>query len=362
MLETLGKTISRLLGVDGTIIRIPWAKVLIIITPVAALVGGIGGAVVSRYELTGSISAPMTGASAPSNPRIGPSTTPSAAPSGAKEEASRAQTEPFAVSLAGKIAWPITLLLAVILLILSRSLRKLFGASSQLVKTIKAGGIEMELDPEKFEQVRDHLRSSFRELIADARDEYERMADLQDVDERLATVFSKSIVTKLRIGSVPSDLRATVHVRDVIIREFLYQLVDYVPKGSGAHRRFSQRYGIIGRTWRSGESHGTGNAFGGSASEEALVEQWGMTKREAHGMLNSKHSCLSILLRSGSAVSGVLYVDTNEKNAFGDDAQAKALATSLETDALVVELATAVERTMAPLRASAPNLDIKDFA
>jgi hypothetical protein len=75
-------------------------------------------------------------------------------------------------------------------------------------------------------------------------------------------------------------------------------------------------------------------------------------------MLKSKPSCLSILLRSGGAESGILYLDSSDKDAFGDDAQG--LAETLEKSPQIAELAAAVERALAPLRAAGPNLDLKD--
>lgn len=372
--------IAWVLGLDRLSARIVWGRIILALVPMSAVAGALtfyamqawnddSKAVPSPVEATASLSSTGSAAAVTSGAgaegqgtrRAIPSTTvPAAAPT--KSPQGSDGKEPWPVSLAGKLAWPVALLFAVLLVIFSKNLRTGFGAGARLVKTIRAGGIEMELDAQRFEEVRDHLRSSFRELIADARDEYERMADLQDVREKLANVFDGPIKAKFGSATVPSDLRATVHVRDVIIREFLYQLVDYVPKGGGAHRRFSQRYGIIGRTWRSKESHGTGNAFGGLTSEEALVEQWGMTKEEAHGMLQSKHSCLSILLISDGSPTGLLYVDTDVSNAFGSNDDAKAFAKAMESDPKVIDLAAAVERTMTPLRAAAPNLDIRDFA
>lgn len=185
------------------------------------------------------------------------------------------------------------------------------------------------------------------------------MTDLQDIDRRLAGVIEHEVLTKTQ-GVKRSDIRATIHVRDIVFKDFLYQLVDYYPKGGGADRRFSQRYGIIGRSWRSGKSHGTGNAFGKLASEESLVEQWGMTRGETHGILKSKPSCLSVLLRSGGTESGILDIDASNENAFGNDNAAQTIAETLEKSAAVTELAAAVERALAPLRDAGPNLDFKD--
>ena len=261
--------------------------------------------------------------------------------------------DPWPVALAGK--WPLAFLLALILIAFSGRLRRIFGAGSKLVRKVSAGGVEMEISSEAVDQVRQQLKGSFRELVSNARDEYERMAYLQEVDQRLRAVFE----TRFRQLPNSDHMRTTVHVPDIIFQDYLYQLLDYYPRGEGAHRRFSQRYGIIGRSWRSNESHGTGDAFADAqGKEQALVEQWGMTRQEAHGKLKAKSSCLSVLLRANGIMVGILYLDSDLPDAFGITTAAQALAKELETDSLVNALCVAVGRTMAPLRAAAPNLDI----
>lgn len=268
-------------------------------------------------------------------------------------------SEPWWASLAGKIAWPLALLLALAMIGWNSRLRRIFGTGTRFVKKVSAGGVEMEINAEAVDEIRDKLRGSFRELVGSARDEFERMADLQDIDRHLSAVI-ENVLTPIT-GGTPNGMRATIHVRDIVFKDFLYQLVSYYPAGGGAHRRFSQRYGIIGRSWRSGKSHGTGNAFGPSASAETLVEHWGMTRDETHGVLNTRPSCLSVLLRVDNVPVGILYVDSTERNAFGIDQAAQKLAISLESEPLVIKLASAVERTLTPLRVGGPNLDLKEL-
>lgn len=311
----------------------------------------------SPLSISASVSASRT-KSAPEEPATPAPQSATIAPAVAAGQApavvSSDRDDPLLVALAGK--WPLALLLALVLIAFSSRLRRIFGAGSKLVRKVSAGGVEMEISSEAVDQVRAQLKGSFRELVASARDEYERMSDLQEVDLRLEAVVEKHIRTTFLNAK---GMRATVHVPDIIFKDYLYQLLDYYPKGDGAHRRFSQRYGIIGRSWRSQESHGTGAAFASAqGSEKALVKLWGMTRREAHGKLNEKPSCLSVLLRSGQALVGVLYVDSDDRDAFGVTKEAMKLVKALEKEELVLELAAAIERTLAPLRAAAPNLDI----
>lgn len=274
---------------------------------------------------------------------------------------SMSSASPLWAALIGKLAWPLSLLIALAMIGWNSRLRRIFGTGSRFVRKVSAGGVSMEISADAVDEVRDQLRGSFRELVANARDEFERMADLQNLDDQLEVVIEKTLLPAIASKRKPDNLRATIHVRDVVFRDYLYQLIDYYPRGGGAHRRFSQRYGIIGRSWRSGKSHGTGNAFGSSPSAETLVEEWGMTREETHGVLNEKPSCLSIILRADDVAVGILYVDSSEKNAFGDSETAQKLALALEDMPACKKLAAAVERALTPLRIGGPNLDIKEL-
>lgn len=331
-----------------------WFGTALLAAVVSAIIGISAFALAPR--LVGLMGSPTQQADTPkANSPAKPDVT---APNPGKPSPSR--DELWEVSLAGKIAWPITVLLALTMIAWNSRLRRIFGAGTRLVRKISAGGLEMEISAEAVDEIRDKLRSSFRELVSSARDEFERMSDLQDLDRHLQSVIESALLPAIA-GPAPAGLRATIHVRDIVFRDYLYQLVDYYPIGGGAHRRFSQRYGIIGRSWRSGKSHGTGNAFGPGASADTLIEEWGMTRDETHGVLKNRPSCLSVLLRSETIPVGVLYVDSSENDAFGTTTEAQKLVEDLEQDALVLRLAQAVERTLTPLRVGGPNLDLKEL-
>jgi hypothetical protein len=173
------------------------------------------------------------------------------------------------------------------------------------------------------------------------------------------TLLKNAIVEN--IPKSAKDFRATIYVNDVIFPDYLYQLVDYYPRGGGAHRRYPFGYGIIGRTWRSKRSHGTGDAFAGAGgSLEALVENWGMTEEQAaHGQVNGRPACLSIIVMDQSIPVGLIFVDSAQMDAFGSDVFAKALAQKMEKSGAVVQLGKALSRTLAPLRTAAPSLKIR---
>jgi hypothetical protein len=84
-----------------------------------------------------------------------------------------------------------------------------------------------------------------------------------------------------------STFRCTIHVSDILFADDLYQLLNHYPRsgGSGVGRRFSVRYGIIGRAWRLNQHQGEGDAR--AESKEDLVRYWGMTQEEAEAI--SRH-------------------------------------------------------------------------
>jgi hypothetical protein len=330
-----------------------WISLVLVAALVSAIVGI--GTFVAAPSLSAWLGVPATAiVNLPSHPSATSEDKPRVATT------STSPGDPWWVSLAGKIAWPMALLIALGMIGWNSRLRRIFGTGTRLVRKVSAGGVVMEINAEAVDEVRDKLRASFRELVSSARDEFERMADLQDLDRHLEAVVESALLPKIA-GGRPAGLRATIHVRDIVFRDYLYQLVDYYPLGGGAHRRFSLRYGIIGRSWRTGKSHGTGNAFGTLASTETLVEEWGMTRDETHGVLNPRPSCLSVLLRVDTVPVGIVYIDATARDAFGDTKTAQKLVAALEIEPLVVKLAVAVERTLTPLRVGGPNLDLKEL-
>ncbi|ATG47131.1 hypothetical protein CEW89_05815 [Celeribacter ethanolicus] len=250
------------------------------------------------------------------------------------------------------LVWPLTILLALMLIAHNDRLGRILGIGTKLVKKVSAGGVQIEINAETVQLVQRQLHGTFQELIESSTEEYERMADIQEIPTHL-----KNAIVENGLKNV-SDLRATVHVNDVIFPEYLYQLVDYYPRGGGGHRRNSQRYGIIGRSWRSSESHGTGDAFAGIGSVEALVENWGMTHEEAQGQVSARPSSMSIVVRHEEIPVGILFVDSTSTDAFGNDTQATERANEIAVSPSVKRLGEALARTLAPLRTAAPSIKI----
>jgi hypothetical protein len=270
------------------------------------------------------------------------------------------------VEIVSALAWPFTIL--ALAWVLSREIRASLKLAPRLVRKIKAGGVEMEINAEVADQIRQYLGSSIKELREKADDEYVRSATVQQLDQHIYRVFSHALPRVLQANGLPLAInqRATIHVQDIVFKQYLYQITEYFPRqGSKKQgRRFSQRFGSMGRAWRMGQSLGEGNAFGPGTPEEELVKEWGMTREEAQSASRtSRPADLCVLLKSpedGNIPIGMLYIDSTITATYGDDATATAVAKSLENEQEVIDMAKAVARAMAPLRLAAPDLAIME--
>jgi hypothetical protein len=236
------------------------------------------------------------------------------------------------------------------------------------VTKFKGGGVEFEFSPERAREVQASFKESYAGFVDAAKGEYDRQVGARELNLRLGDTL-RQLQTK-HLLRLPPNWRATIHVPDIVFDGFLYQLLDYCPSGRGSGRRFSQRFGIIGRVWREQESLGEGDALqlGGSLEDtpKALVAHWGMTWNEAQESRSARPSFLCVLLR-GSALEkrgerrapvGILYLDSEEKNGYGKTDDATKLARQLESTAEVLSLASDVEAIMNQLRTSATTLKI----
>jgi hypothetical protein len=276
------------------------------------------------------------------------------------------------------IVWPALVLAIILLIAFNTRFGRLFGLIPKFVNRIKGpSGIEIEINADAAKQVRANFRDSYQEFRSQAKDEYDRMADARSVYQLLRNIITNAlpeVMQKEGLQYDPDGVRATVHVEDIVFRGYLYQLINYLPPrrgGGGAGRRFSQRYGIIGQSWRLNESIGRGIAVSGMGpsptrsdierSTKELISRWGMTDDEAAVASHERPATLSVILRYDGHRNGVLYIDSTHANAFGADdtsngasvsnpTSANKIARALERHSATVRLARAVSDVLEPLR------------
>ncbi len=284
-----------------------------------------------------------------------------------------------APAIIDSLAWPITVFATIILFVYSRRLQRLFSRLFRRLTLgkIKGGPFELEFSAETAKDVKASIQQDLGDFMLAADSEYERQARANDLDEALS-VAKQEVVLAVGAAAPSEEIRATVHVRDVVFEGYLYQLLDYHPTGSGKGRRWSSRYGILGRSWRLGSSLCTNHALGYGAinPERELVESWGMTREEAQrGGLYKPTSCLCIVLNVGKRRVGVLYFDCQKEDVFhkaitttpmqralGASAHSKAqeIRDDIQSLPAVQELAVRVEAAMKELRAGATHITLGD--
>ncbi|MGC2220926.1 MAG: hypothetical protein WA624_00400, partial [Methylocella sp.] len=277
--------------------------------------------------------------------------------------------------LLGEVAWPLTVLILAVPLLLNRKLlRLLFGS----LRRVKAGDLEFEFNAQDALRAKISISDAYEEFRKTAQVAYAHFVRVYSIRERFQNALMtlrEKVKGSSKLGGDtldwPEDFRATVHVPDVVLSEFTYQLLDYLPRGGGSGRRFSSRRGILGRSWRLERSLGMGNALvaptsapGAKPEEAALIQEWGMTRTEAFSWRqDQRHSFLCIIVRSpeiGASPGipiGVLYVDSKTVNAFGTDDEAVGIAKWAETQPAIKELGEALNQALQDLRKGGTFLD-----
>lgn len=276
------------------------------------------------------------------------------------------QLPPWPIQILAIGIWPSTIMLAFFLF--KTEIRAMLRRTSHSLSRIKAAGVEVEFSEESARSVRESFDSSYKEFLEGARREYDRQAKIHGLRNKLEDAVRAVRTACVNGCEISSSCRATVHVPDVVFSRYIYQLLDYSPRGKGRGRRFSERFGIVGRSWRLSRSLGEGNALAptmiGNDPVDSLITGWGMTRVEAEGSREKRRSFLCILLKVGPASSresvGVLYVDDETLNAFGDNASATAHAVALESDPAVGSLALGVAAVMSKLGEGGAFLELEE--
>ncbi len=232
------------------------------------------------------------------------------------------------------------------------------------LKKFKAGSVEFEFSAERGREAEADFHESFDSFVKLAKKEYDRQVKSLQLSELLRTAVEAVLARKPKIQD-GGAYRATVYVPDIVFERFLYQLLDYHPEPGGRGRRFSERYGIIGRCWRIKESTGEANAVRVGVAKNAvdtLTRYWGMTKAEAENTRRTRPSVLCTLLFAPDETRvpvGFIFMDSEHKEVFGDDAEkATQFAKLMEKDDAVRALAKAVGKAMEDLRVGAAHIEL----
>ncbi|CDX25096.1 membrane hypothetical protein [Mesorhizobium plurifarium] len=258
------------------------------------------------------------------------------------------------------LTWPVVTLAAILILTSTRG-RLFVSLFASRAKRIKLSQLEIELSEEGARTLSTSAKAAFLEFRSQADAEFARQVQIRRIRHALESTLAETTLPTAE-GMKPildiTKARCTIHVPDILFSDNLLQLIDYYPGGGGAMRRFSIRYGALGRAWRLEDDFEKGMAT--DISQHDLIEFWGMTKEESQKNSRHRPSYICVLIRGESRQPiGILYLDSEEKHAFGDDAEAKALCSELRKNSERNGLSKALEDVTNELSKYATNIDIQ---
>jgi hypothetical protein len=217
----------------------------------------------------------------------------------------------------------------------------------RLPKIRGPGGWGVELSEEAAAETKADVEGAIKAYEPALDREFERLAHVEGISGRLETSVREGLHEHERRAE---GFRATVHVEDAMVRNALYQPVGYWPSGGSSGRRFSTRFGMIGRAWRLGRSLYAPDV---PASEDELIELWGMTRAQAASAAQGRHSFVCVLLRHEGQPVGIWYMDAKREHAFDEGVEHR-----LEQQEATRELAAAVGRARAAIAPKGPGLKL----
>jgi hypothetical protein len=256
--------------------------------------------------------------------------------------------------------WPAVVVAAVVGVAATKGGRRTFTQVFARVSGVKAGAFEITLGPEEAPRTQERLEEAFADGRAKVAREFDRMIHIHNLRELRTEAVEE--LRQMR-GSLPADVRSTIHVPDILFRDAMYQLLEYYPQGTGRGRAFPLRLGMLGRAWRSGESEITGDV---TTKAEELVRYWGMTIEEAESFGRGRKSFVCAMLRNDrNNKVAIFYLDSADVNAFGQDAQSSAgarILADIEQSCARVGLTAALDAVQTRMRERGPAIRIFDEA
>lgn len=235
------------------------------------------------------------------------------------------QSTPAWVTVLSTCSWPVVALVGLI------ALRTPIMMFLRRVRQWRLGDHEFNLDVESVHLLSTEVRQALATYREQSNADIARRVRSGGLQSILAATVTDVLSALPRLVDTASDLRATLHVQDPLLRDSLYQLLDYNSEPRGRGRSWSVRFGIIGRVWRREQSEIRSEV---PTDANALIEEWGMTQTEARKAGRDRQSFACVFLRNQktNVPIGILYFDATNRNAFGatDEGRAEFLRVALK--------------------------------
>jgi hypothetical protein len=245
------------------------------------------------------------------------------------------------------------------------SLRRLL----RLFKGVKTPYVEITLSEEARHELQDDAQAIF-----DALDRYRirmnreivRLSHIHDLPSKLERAFEDHIKPSLKRNAkaepIPRKFRCTVHIPDLMFDRRLYQLLNYYPSGGGAGRDFSERYGIIGKVWRSTLAQVVGELLPGKSGPivtendiRRIALEWGLSMSEARKVAE-KPSYACVTMQHDGARVGLFFMDSSESHAFSPTDGDQQIIEAINKAAKETGLAKSVYEIQKALEKISPRL------
>jgi len=251
------------------------------------------------------------------------------------------------------VRWPVIVLIALAYLLWSPNAPRRLAAILKPFRSVKVFGTEIVLSEEAARELSVDAQEAFSAYRAKAKKEYDRLAEAYDLRGKLENL----LIAVPALGKA-KGIRCTIHVRDILFTESLYQVIDYYPSGGGRGRVKSMRFGMIGKVWRSGGSRIHGNV---PTDAEGLIQDWGMTKEEAAaaGAGRKSFACILIEDKTHSPV-GVIYADAPDADAFGPASTHDTVIDAVVLESQTRGLSEVLAEIVRDLRLRGPMIAIYD--
>jgi hypothetical protein len=215
------------------------------------------------------------------------------------------------VDLVSVVVWPLVVLIAIAVAV-SKPGQRLLRPVLRRLRKISGGGFAVELSPEAAAATKADVEGAIGAFATPLGDEFERLAYFEGVRDHLIRALDDIFKGVER----PTGYRATVHVKDALYVDALYQLLDYWPMGGGSGRRYSIRFGLLGRSWRLGQTQYEKQV---PVAARDLVTEWGMTREQAAQAGEGRRSFFCGTLFYDRLLVGAVYMDAKEAEAFPED-------------------------------------------
>lgn len=253
-------------------------------------------------------------------------------------------TQSKAILISNLLWFLLISMLLITLLFISPNLTGMMQFAVRFVRGAKVPGFELSFarddDAQKNRDINLWFSDAFSELRIQAKRELKLFVEQQEIEQVFKSTVRKIIdhiktqgqnQSSLVDGAKPpiinddaiDKIRCTIHVRDVIFKNYFCQLVDYYPNrpfGGRFGRFWPISYGMIGRVWRSGRSELRSIRKNNSKDMNAtLVDEYSMTDEQVKQLLVTGHSFLCLLLRDDDAGNplAILYMDAPHQDVFG---------------------------------------------